>query len=137
MSTEAAKAPDQAIQIHPKAWGEEHWIVNEEYCGKRLVLKAGHRCSIHYHKIKDEVFYVSSGLVLMEIGESVRVLGPGMKQHVKPNERHRFTGLEDSEIFEFSTRHRENDSYREAPSGAVPTEEFRELRKRWIEGGKS
>ena len=67
---------DDDIEIHPKAWGEEHWIVNKEYCGKKLVLKAGHRCSVHYHKIKDEVFYVTSGLVLMEVGDCVRVLGP-------------------------------------------------------------
>jgi len=123
---------DDDIEIHPKAWGEEHWIVNKEYCGKKLVLKAGHRCSVHYHKIKDEVFYVTSGLVLMEVGDSVRVLGPGMKQHVKPNERHRFTGLENSEIIEFSSTHAEDDSYRDALSGAVPPEEFEELRRRYV-----
>lgn len=123
---------DHDIEIHPKAWGEEHWIVNKEYCGKKLVLRAGHRCSIHYHKIKDEVFYVTSGLVLMEVGDSVRVLAPGMKQHIGPNQRHRFTGLENSEIFEFSTCHSEEDSYREAPSGVVPADEFRELRRRYL-----
>jgi quercetin dioxygenase-like cupin family protein len=128
---------DHDIEIHPKAWGEEHWIVNKEYCGKKLVLKVGHRCSVHYHKIKDEVFYVTSGLVLMEVGDSVRVLGPGMKQHVKPNERHRFTGLENSEIIEFSSTHAEDDSYRDALSGAVPPEEFEELRRRYVEKAPS
>jgi quercetin dioxygenase-like cupin family protein len=123
---------DDEVEIHPKAWGEEHWIVNKEYCGKKLVLKAGHRCSIHYHKIKDEVFYVTSGLVLIEVGDGARVLSPGMKQHIKPNERHRFTGLENSEIMELSTCHMEDDSYRDAPSGAVPPEEFRELRRRYL-----
>ena len=115
------------IEIHPKAWGEEHWIVNKEYCGKKLVLRRGHRCSIHWHKIKDEVFYVISGLVLMEVNGHVRVLHPGMKQYIRPGDKHRFTGLVDSEIMEFSTTHMEEDSYRDAPSGKVPDSEFSEL----------
>ena len=36
---------DDEIEIHPKVWGEEHWIVNERYCGKKLVLRQGYRCS--------------------------------------------------------------------------------------------
>ena len=56
------------IEIYPKVWGEEHWIVNKEYCGKKLVLKKGFRCSMHFHKIKDETFYVISGKVLIELG---------------------------------------------------------------------
>jgi mannose-6-phosphate isomerase-like protein (cupin superfamily) len=118
---------ENEIEIHPKAWGEEHWIVNKEYCGKKLVLRRGHRCSIHWHKIKDEVFYVISGLVLMEVGGSARVLRPGMKQYIRPGDKHRFTGLVDSEIMEFSTTHMEEDSYRDAPSGKVPDGEFSEL----------
>jgi quercetin dioxygenase-like cupin family protein len=122
---------DKAIEIHPKAWGEEHWIVNKEYCGKKLVLRKGYRCSIHWHKVKDEVFYVASGLVVMEINGAVFLLKPGMKQHINPGDKHRFTGLTDSEMFEFSTSHFEEDSYRDAPSGAVPDPEFAELQKRF------
>ena len=123
---------EDEIQIYPKAWGEEHWIVNKEYCGKRLLLKAGHRCSLHYHKKKDEVFYVTRGAVLMEVGKTTVIMRPGMKQHIKPLERHRFTGLEDSEIMEFSTTHFEEDSYREASGGAVPDQEFRELLRTYL-----
>jgi hypothetical protein len=46
--------------VVPKSWGEEHWIVNGEYCGKKLVLKKGHRCSLHYHKVKDSTTCASS-----------------------------------------------------------------------------
>ena len=33
-----------------KVWGEEHWIVNRDYCGKKMVLNKGFRCSLHFHK---------------------------------------------------------------------------------------
>lgn len=119
------------IEIHPKAWGEEHWIVNKEYCGKKLVLKRGHRCSVHFHKVKDEVFYVIGGAVLMEVNGEERLMRAGTKQYIRPGDRHRFTGLLDSEIMEFSTHHVEEDSYREVPSGEVPKEEFAALCKKY------
>lgn len=122
---------EDEIEVHPKVWGEEHWIVNASYCGKKLVLRQGYRCSVHYHRLKDEVFYVLSGRVLMEVDGAPRALRPGMKQHIRPGEKHRFTGLEDSEIIEFSTHHVEEDSYRDEPSGCVPEAEFAALRERY------
>jgi mannose-6-phosphate isomerase-like protein (cupin superfamily) len=108
-----------ATETHrvPKEWGEEHWIVNRDYCGKKLVLKRGFRCSLHYHKVKDEVFYVIVGRVLLEVDGERRVLVPGDHQRIAPGELHRFSGLEDSEIIEFSTHHEDSDSYRVEPSG--------------------
>ena len=50
-----------------KVWGSEEWIVNRAYCGKKLILNKGFRCSMHYHKNKDETFYILKGKVLMEI----------------------------------------------------------------------
>jgi mannose-6-phosphate isomerase-like protein (cupin superfamily) len=96
----------------PKVWGEEHWIVNREYCGKKMILRQGFRCSMHAHKEKDEVFYVVSGRILLELGDGERVMGPGDHQHVPPGVEHRFWGLEDAEIFEFSSHHEDADSYR-------------------------
>ena len=50
------------IKFVPKGWGFEKWIVNcEEYCGKLLYIIKGKKCSWHFHKLKDEVFYVQSG----------------------------------------------------------------------------
>lgn len=119
------------IEVHPKVWGEEHWIVNKEYCGKKLVLREGYRCSIHWHKVKDEVFYVIAGLVLMEVNGEARVLTPGMKQYIAPGDKHRFTGLRDSEMIEFSTTHCEEDSYRDQPSGKIERDEFAALKARY------
>jgi len=119
------------IPVYLKIWGKEHWIVNREYCGKKLVLKKSYRCSIHHHRVKDETFYLISGKVLMEVNEKVCVLHPGDKQHISIADRHRFTGLEDSEMIEFSTHHREDDSYRDVPSGKVPDDEFVVLQKKY------
>jgi len=105
--------------VVPKTWGEEHWIVNRDYCGKKLVLKRGHRCSLHYHKDKDEVFYVIAGRVLLELGSEEVILVPGDHRRVAPGTVHRFTGLDDAEIIEFSTHHEDSDSYRVEVGGAV------------------
>ena len=102
-----------------KEWGKEQWIVNRAYCGKKLILNKGYRCSMHYHKNKDETFYVLKGKVLMEIGNKKYIMHPDHSILIEPNTKHRFTGLEDSEIMEFSTHHEDSDSYREELSGKI------------------
>ena len=58
------------IKFVPKGWGFEKWIVNcEEYCGKLLYFVKGKRCSWHYHKLKDEVFYIQSGKILVKYSD--------------------------------------------------------------------
>jgi len=114
----------QLVNFVTKVWGHEEWIVNNsKYCGKKLVLKKGFRCSMHKHNIKDETFYILSGLVLMESeyeGEyDKRVMFFGDIMHIKIGMWHRFTGLQDSEIMEFSTFHMDEDSIRREDSGAV------------------
>jgi quercetin dioxygenase-like cupin family protein len=108
-----------------KEWGKEIWIVNREYCGKKLILNKGFRCSMHYHKNKDETFYILKGKVLMETDNSNRVMLPGHSILITPNTKHRFTGLEDSEIMEFSTHHEDSDSYRDEVSGKVDLDKLR------------
>ena len=113
------------IKFVPKGWGFEKWIVNkEEYCGKLLYFVKGKRCSWHYHKLKDEVFYVQSGKikVLYSDGDEMYnggvlvansiILGPGDNFHVYRGLRHQMIALEDTELFEFSTQHFDEDSYR-------------------------
>jgi mannose-6-phosphate isomerase-like protein (cupin superfamily) len=109
----------QLIKTVPKEWGEERWIVNRDYCGKILILKKGYRCSLHHHKIKDETFYVSKGCVLMECDGKAMVMNPGDALLIEPSTKHRFTGLQDSEILEFSTHHEDSDSYRDEVSGPI------------------
>ena len=108
------------IKFVPKGWGFEKWIVNcEEYCGKLLFFNEGKQCSWHYHKLKDEVFYLQSGkmVVYYSVEDSLKeaeqvILNPGDNFHVFRGLRHRMLALEDSELFEFSTEHFDSDSYR-------------------------
>ena len=108
------------IKHVPKGWGYEKWIVNkQEYCGKLLYFEKGKRCSWHYHKLKDEVFYLQSGKMIVKYGEDEDIntateleLLPGMNFHVPTGLIHQMIALEDSELFEFSTEHFDSDSYR-------------------------
>lgn len=109
----------------PKGWGWEEWIVNKsEYCGKKLFFKKGKRCSVHYHKLKDETFYVSHGEMLMRYADispelyddkiSVQeiVLKSGDSFPIPRGRIHQVIALEDTEVIEFSTEHFDSDSYR-------------------------
>ena len=100
-------------KIIEKAWGHEEIEFNGPLCFKKLHLKKGYRCSVHHHKIKDEVFFIWSGPVLMEVDGKESKLWPGDMVHVLPGQKHRFTGLHDSIIYEFSTHDDPEDSYRE------------------------
>jgi mannose-6-phosphate isomerase-like protein (cupin superfamily) len=110
----------QEIKFVPKGWGFEKWIVNnEEYCGKLLYFVKGKRCSWHFHKLKDEVFYIQSGRVLVKYSDRDDLntaqeveLGPGDNFHVYRGLRHQMIALEDTELFEFSTQHFDEDSHR-------------------------
>jgi mannose-6-phosphate isomerase-like protein (cupin superfamily) len=110
-----------------KEWGEEQWIVNRDYCGKRLLLKQGYRCSLHQHVVKDETFYILSGEMKIEVGQDpgsleVRTLRRGDVLHLSPGTWHRFTGLTDVEFIEFSTHHEDSDTVRLSASGRAPAE---------------
>ena len=108
------------IKFVPKGWGFEKWIINcDEYCGKLLYFVKGKRCSWHYHKLKDEVFYVQSGKLLVKYSEEnnlktawTATLERGDNFHVSRGLRHQMIALEDTELFEFSTQHFDSDSYR-------------------------
>lgn len=101
-----------------KGWGHETWICNfPQYCGKILVFEKNKKCSWHYHKVKDEVLYVSEGQIRLLYGwvdDIVRsesmILTPGMSFHIPTGLRHQMQAIENSQIIEFSTHHKESDS---------------------------
>ena len=67
MSKNTHKLPMKHVD---KGWGWERWVVNcEEYCGKLLFFERGKRCSWHYNKLKDEVFYLQSGKLLVKFSD--------------------------------------------------------------------
>jgi mannose-6-phosphate isomerase-like protein (cupin superfamily) len=103
-----------------KGWGFEDWIVNtEKYCGKILFFNGGKQCSWHYHKIKDETFYIQSGKIEMLYGilpdiEDARsvILEEGDSFYIPQGLIHRAIALQDTFVYEFSTQHFDSDSYR-------------------------
>ncbi len=122
MEKELIKTPE----MHKKGWGYESWIVNnEKYCGKILHFYAGKRFSLHYHKIKDETFYVLSGRFKMILYDSLKdyeyknaiegEICSGNIIHIPPGRLHRLIALEEGDIIEFSSQHFEDDSYRVEP----------------------
>ena len=108
------------VHVEPKGWGREVWIANnDQYCGKILEIKKGKRCSLHFHKLKTESWYLRSGHLRLRVKESVSSavvrefdLYEGECMDVSPGLVHQMEALEDSELFEFSTQHFESDSYR-------------------------
>jgi len=100
-----------------KVWGHE--IVNENhelFCSKKLMLKKGAFCSYHCHKLKLENFSLIAGHIRLEVEEEMIDMLPGMSKTIFPGFYHRFAGYVDSEIFEASTHHRDDDSYRKEES---------------------
>ena len=103
-----------------KGWGWERWICNgPEYCGKLLFFNKDKRCSWHVHRLKDEVFYLQSGKMIVFYSDDDNlenanqvILNPGDNFHVYRGLRHQMLAIEDSELFEFSTQHFDSDSYR-------------------------
>jgi quercetin dioxygenase-like cupin family protein len=110
----------ERLHVVPKGWGFEKWIVNnEKYCGKILYFVKDRRCSWHYHKIKDETFYIQSGKIELIYGwheekhlSSSVILSKGDYFHIPVGLKHQMHALEDAELFEFSTQHLDEDSYR-------------------------
>ena len=103
----------------PKGWGEEIIIENNEmYCGKLLKFKKGCKFSMHYHLIKDETWYVNEGEFLYrwidtetaDVHDVKLVEGDVVRQRV--GQPHQLFALTDGVVFEVSTEHFDEDSYR-------------------------
>jgi mannose-6-phosphate isomerase-like protein (cupin superfamily) len=94
-------------------------VNNDQYCGKILEIDKGKRCSLHYHKIKRESFYLHSGKLIVRIKQSLDSnvveefeMDVGECMDVEPGTVHQLEAVEETKLFEFSTTHFESDSYR-------------------------
>ena len=106
----------------PKPWGFEEIICNSKlYCGKKLHIKKDHKTSLHYHLLKDETFYIESGVLHVETypendytlsHREDYILKRGDVFHKARSSVHCLRALEDTVLFEFSTEHFDNDSHR-------------------------
>lgn len=100
---------ENKVEIKPKPWGHEIWFAHtENYAGKVLVIKKGHRYSLQYHEKKRETQFIYKGKVKLTFGTDQndlkeKILNAGDKIEVHPYTIHRLEALEDSEVFEVST----------------------------------
>ena len=105
------------VKFKQKQWGHEIWIHNSnKYCGKILVILENKSSSLHYHKKKDETFYIQEGKILVKTIDNNNIVSEfemikGDVLEIPKGLKHQFTGLsEKSEIFEVSTQHFDDDS---------------------------
>lgn len=116
---EKEKTKKLPVEIVKKGWGKEIIFVNnDDYCGKLLCFEKGKKFSMHYHILKKETWYVSKGsfiLIWVETQNGTTFTEYLNVGDVITNERgepHQLIALEDAEVFEVSTKHFDDDSYR-------------------------
>ena len=118
-STSSECSKKQTSQIVEKGWGKEIIFANNpEYCGKILCFEKGKKFSMHYHLRKKETWYVAKGRFMLhwiqpDIGKfHSEYLEVGDVITNERGEAHQLIALEDSEVFEVSTEHYDEDSFR-------------------------
>ena len=126
--------------VGPRDWGREILIahVPGKYTGKILMMKAGARGGLQYHRKKHEVGHLFSGELIVEYDSgdgkiSKRTMKPGESIHIPPGAVHRETAVTDCTIFEtsnpvFNDRVRMEEHYGEKIEGGLPTTQESEIR---------
>ena len=107
-----------------KGWGRELiFATNDKYCGKIMFFdKKGAKFSMHFHKEKDESWFVNEGSFIVRWIDTKtatlfsQTLTQGMTWRNKPLLPHQLEALEDnSSITEVSTADSVEDNYRLIP----------------------
>lgn len=105
-----------------KGWGSELiWATNDRYCGKMMNFNQGARFSMHFHREKDETWYVLSGKFIVrwintdDATVSERELDEGNTWRNSPLVPHQLICLEAGTIIEVSTADSVEDNYRVMP----------------------
>lgn len=107
-----------------KGWGYELiWSTNDKYCGKILVFeKKGAKFSMHFHKEKDESWFINNGKFLLRYIDPktatlyTKELNAGDTWRNPPLLPHQLEALEDnSSLTEVSTPDSIDDNYRILP----------------------
>lgn len=117
-------------------------IVNKEYCKSYVVLLKGQKYPEHFHRIKEESFYVLCGKLKVNVENEVFDLKPGQIFHIECGQNHSFWADDDVIFEELSTQYVPNDSVytddliRNATYDqrrtTINQEKWKEIRKQWI-----
>ena len=102
-----------------KGWGHELiWATNDKYCGKLLKFNKGAKFSMHFHREKDETWYVLDGtfdlLTVNTEDASVQKtrLNQGDVWHNPPLLPHQVICVNEGTLIEVSTPDSVEDNYR-------------------------
>jgi mannose-6-phosphate isomerase-like protein (cupin superfamily) len=105
--------------IVEKGWGREIIFANNsKYCGKILHFNTDAKFSMHYHLLKQESWYVSSGRFLFKYINTKMATLHEQELNVgdvitnKIGQPHQLICIEEGDIVEVSTTHYDSDSYR-------------------------
>lgn len=116
--------PTRLTGVVKKGWGYELiWATTEKYCGKIMVFeKAGAKFSMHFHREKDETWFINSGKFIVRWIDTkdamlyTKELKEGDVWHNPPLQPHQLEALEDnSSVTEVSTPDSVEDNYRIIP----------------------
>jgi mannose-6-phosphate isomerase-like protein (cupin superfamily) len=102
-----------------KGWGYEIIFANHDlYCGKILHFYENSSGSMHFHLKKTETWYVWSGRFMLhsidtrDASQHVIELQGGDVITNQIGQPHQLVCIEEGDIFEVSTKHMDQDSYR-------------------------
>lgn len=118
------KKPTRLSGAVQKGWGYELiWATTDDYCGKIMFFnKEGNKTSMHFHKEKDETWFVNSGkfkVRYIDTSNSMlyeKELNEGDVWHNPPLMPHQLVAMQDeSSITEVSTADSVEDNYRIGP----------------------
>jgi len=105
-----------------KGWGHELiWSTNDKYCGKLLRFNKGAQFSMHFHREKDETWYVLDGSFLVQwidtkdASSHKQELNQGDTWRNKPLLPHKIYCIDKGTIIEVSTPDSVEDNYRVMP----------------------
>jgi quercetin dioxygenase-like cupin family protein len=111
-----------------KGWGHELiWATNDRYCGKMMRFTTGARFSMHFHRDKEETWYVQSGKFVVKWIDTTnakqheQVLVEGSVWHNPPCMPHQLICIEEGTVVEVSTPDSVEDNYRVMPGDSQLT----------------
>ncbi len=101
-----------------KPWGREIIFAHtREYIGKILVIVSGEATSLHYHKEKEETFYIDSGTGFIQLGSKKYFAEGGKVFQIPPGVPHRIVAVENVRVIEVSNGHLDDVIYIEDKYG--------------------
>ena len=102
-----------------KGWGHELiWATNDKYCGKMMKFNKGAKFSMHFHREKEETWYILDGVFDVHWINTLNAdtittrLKAGETWHNEPLSPHQVECIEEGTIIEVSTPDSVEDNYR-------------------------